>query len=443
MNSVRYWVNWAGNVSSQPSSYHEPTTEDEIVSLVKSIANVGERIKVVGSGHSCSRIAASNGVHLVSLVKYNKVLEIKSEACTVTVQAGISLKQINNFIEHHGLVLSNIGTISEQTIAGAISTGTHGTGINFGGISQQITALTMVCANGEVISLSKEQEPEFFAAALVSLGCLGIISTVTISCESAFNLRWLGSPATLDYALEHLEELNQSEHFAFWWFPHTNYVYLMSSNRTAQPIDPPKNAIVIWFKDVILGNYLHEVALWLSVHVPGIVPTINQCFRYLFFSSQRERIALSYQIFNLTILIRQYVMEYAIPIENTATAIRKLRDLIDEAKFKVHFPIEVRFSAKDDAWLSLSYGRETCFIGVIIYRPFGQEIPYENYFQQVDALMISLEGRPHWGKIHYQSTNHFRKLYPKWDEFLTIRNSLDPKYMFINDYLERIFFDEA
>ena len=179
------WSNWAGNVQCQPTDYHEPTTEKELVALVKQVAAKGERIKVVGAGHSFSRVAACDGAHLVSLQRYQQVLAVNREARTVTVQAGIWLKDLNKFLATKGLALSNMGIIAEQSLAGAISTATHGTSTRFGSLAQQVVALSLVTASGEVISASKEQNPELFAAAQVSLGSLGIpphfVSCVTSS----------------------------------------------------------------------------------------------------------------------------------------------------------------------------------------------------------------------------------------------------------------------
>ena len=433
------WTNWAGNVECQPSHYHEPTTEEALVALVKQVASKGERIKVVGAGHSCSKIAASDGVHLVSLQRYQQVLEVNHDARTVTVQAGIWLKELNDFLATEGLALSNMGVIAEQSIAGAISTATHGTGIRFGSLAQQVVALSLVTASGEVISASKEQNPDAFAAAQVSLGSLGILSTVTLLCEPAFNLHAIQDVSDLDSTLEKLDSLLEAEHFGFWWIPHTDYVRLWSAKRTNQRASDSQNKAWAWFNDILLGSYLHESALWLSSFVPSLVPTVNRVFRALLFNRQQEQIGRSDHVFTLTILMRQVIMEYGIPIEHTASALRELRDLIKRHNFKVHLPVDVRFTNAEDAWLSPAWGRKTCYIGILMYRPFGRDVPYEACFREIDALMSKFEGRPHWGKLHYRTASDLQQAYPHWDDFQKIRQELDPAGVFMNDYLERVF----
>lgn len=439
MHGVQHWTNWAGNVRCLPSQADEPATEGEIVALVRRAANTGGRVKVVGAGHSCSPIAAPDQAHLVSLRRYHRVLAVDRQARTVTVQAGIRLADLNTFLAAHGLALSNLGAIAEQSVAGAISTGTHGTGVRFGGLAEQVIGLTLVTAEGEVLALSAQREPDIFAAAKVGLGCLGVISTATLACEPRFNLQLLERPASLAGTLRGLDHLLQAEHFGFWWVPHTGRVYQRAANRTTRAAAGQAPAPLAWVRDVLLGSYAHAGALWATRSRPGVVPHINRTFRHLLFGRVREQIGRSDRIFTSTIRVRQEVMEYALPLGQAGTALRQLSSLTDERGFHAHLPVDVRFSAADTAWLSPAYGRPTCYIGIIAYRPFGRDLPHEAYFRAVDELLSSLGGRPHWGKRHYRSGADLRGKYPRWDAFQAVRAHLDPNGMFLNAHLEHLF----
>lgn len=435
------WHNWAGNIQSQPQEIIVVESEAQLVSIVKQAANEGRRVKVVGSGHSCSAIAGSDGALLVSLDKLDSLVAVDHQTGHVTVQAGIRLGALNRLLDEHGLAMPNLGTIDVQSIAGAISTATHGTGLRYGTLSSFVVRLRLVLASGEVVETSADNHPALFQAARTGLGCIGIITEVTLACVPKFNIQMWQSAASFDEALDRLDDYLENERFGLWWYPHTDKVRLWTSNSTQQPADP----VSFWtraktrFKDVVLLNRGHEAAMWAGSWKPSLVPKINRFFQKRFYSKPFSRVVKSTDGFKLTILVKQHVMEYALPIEKTAEALRKLKQLIDDHGFKVHHPVEVRFTAADEAWLSPTHGRPSCYIGIIMYRPFGRVVPYEDYFKQVDKLFFEMGGRPHWGKIHYRSADDFASLYPHWHDFLAIRQEVDPQGLFLNRYLEQAF----
>ena len=432
------WNNWAGTVRCQYRALHRPDSEDGILSIVNSLPP-GERLKVVGAGHSCSSIADSSDGHLLSLKAYNRVLGLDRDKLEITVQAGITLREIAAYLSEHGLALPNLGSISDQTVAGAISTGTHGTGTKWGTLPQQVTRLTIITAAGAVLAASMNEHPDLFAAARVGLGSLGVLSTLTISCVPACNLRAGSGQVDWRTALQSYNTWNEADHASFWWIPHTDTVRTWTAERTQDLPTPARSRWRAWYDDHLWGNHLHECALLGTKVVPFLIPGVNRFFQRRLFNRRTERVDRSDRVFNFPIRIKQWVMEYAIDMEKTRKVLERLRELIEREGFRVHMPVEVRFSQPDDAWLGMAYGRPTCYIGVIMYRPFNRTVPFESYFRAVDALMADAGGRPHWAKVHYRGPDDFRQMYPRWDDFLALRKELDPAGVFLNRYLESIF----
>jgi L-gulonolactone oxidase len=377
---------------------------------------------------------------LITLDRYARVLHIDPEQRQVTVQAGIRLYALVEALAQHGLALSNMGSIAAQSVAGALSTGTHGTGLKFGAYDHYVTAMRLITARGDVLELTAQTTPNELAAAKVSLGSLGIISTVTLQCEPLFNLRAHEAPADFAATLANYQTpLARAEHFRFWWFPHTQRAQAWEANRTTLPADAPKSRWRTWYDDVLIGNRLSEVATGLTSLQPDWIPAMNRTLEHYLFEKTKTYTNRYDRVLTFLILVKQYVMEYAIPVEHTRTALTQLQTLIAREKFKVHLPVEVRFAPASDAWLSMAHGRTSCYVGVIMYRPFDKTVPYEPYFRAVDELMTSFAGRPHWAKMFYRTSADFQRLYPRWSDFQKFRADWDPHGMFMNAALERIF----
>eukprot|EP00898_Chlorokybus_atmophyticus_P003301 jgi/Chlat1/3972/Chrsp26S04222 len=439
------WKNWAGNASCTPRYYHEPQSKEEVIDILKRAAEAGEKVVVVGDGHSNNDIACTSD-HMLSLDRCDRVITVDDKALTVTVQGGVRLKQLNEFLPLHGMAMANLGSISEQSIAGAISTAVHGTGMRYGTLSTRVLELELITATGQVLSCSRQQNERVFMAALCGLGALGVISSLKIQCEKAFKLRSVEIPSTLTDTLEHLDKYtSDAEHFRFWYFPHTERTVVWRAERTTEPNTPEDTSKLGWFKNTVIGYHLLELLYYLAGYAPSAVPIINRFYRKLLFNEEKVKIGRSDLVFNFDCLFRQHVNEWAIPQENCGKALMGLKKLIEENQFKVHYPVEVRFVAADDVWLSPCYGRETCYIGVIMYRPFGADVPsaeyVKKYFDKYEALMLSLDGRPHWAKPHSLRKPDFQKSYPKFDDFLEVRSELDPHHLFSNKYLQRVLDD--
>jgi L-gulonolactone oxidase len=431
------WTNWGGTYSCSPARIESPTTEEEIVNIVGGATQRGEHVKVIGSGHSFTDVGCTDGC-LVRLDKYNRVLEIDREASTITAQAGITILQLSDALAHFGLAMENMGDVGYQTISGAIATATHGTGARFRNISSQVVAMSVVLANGDVVRCSPAEDPELFKAAQVSLGSLGAISTVTLRCVPAYNIRSVQEPRRIDGLLEEFDELcATNDHFEFFWFPHTEWAQAITNTRTldASPEHQRRAGLGAYVNDILLENHvfgmLQRAAQVRREWIPGLAAITAKTM------SRKEVADRSDRIFANTRLVRFAEMEYAVPRPQLIPAVREIRAMIERKRLLVSFPVEVRAVAPDDIPLSPAYGRDTGYIAVHVYHKFE----HEPYFREVEAIMNAHDGRPHWGKLHFQTAATLRPRYPLWDRFMAVRDRLDPNRVFGNAYLERVLGD--
>eukprot|EP00871_Galdieria_phlegrea_P004893 jgi/Galph1/5404/GphlegSOOS_G4018.1 len=429
--------NWAQIDSCHPKQYFEPENIQDIRAILELCRSKQWKIRVIGR-HSPNNIAMTNDC-IISLRKMNTIERIDQEKRIVVAQGGTTIKQLNQELAKNQLGLSSLGSISEQTIAGAISTGTHGTGINFSILSTSVLQIELLTPSGELVECSQEEKPTIFKAVVCGLGCLGVITKVTIQCEKAFRLYAIQQPMPFDKVLDNLEDwVGNAEHWRFWWFPYTDKCVVWSANRTNRENTSKPFFVSAWFKERLLGYHSLEAMLYLSTFVPSLIPFINRLYFRMLFDETKEKVDRSDLVFNFDCLFRQHVDEWAIPRRHTVEALKRLRNLIETSGLYVHFPIEVRFTASDDIWLSPSYGRESCWIGIIIYRPYSKDVPYQHYFEQFEQIMRSLDGRPHWAKPHGCNASELSKMYPRFADFQQVREELDPEHLFSNSYIDRI-----
>ncbi|CAL1541329.1 unnamed protein product [Lymnaea stagnalis] len=434
--SGKKFTNWATTYSCTPELYFEPETEDEIRKILAYAQEKDKKVKVVGFGHSPSDIACTTDF-MISLCRYNNVIKVDKEKLQVTVQGGCLLKELNDHVlPANDMALSVQGAVCDLTAAGVISTGTHGTGAQFGIISSYVVNLELMKASGEVITINEEVNSELLPAAALSLGSLGVIISVTLQCEKAFRLHCKQVTNTLQNVIENLDVyVTSSDHFKFFWYPHTESVVCFNTNRTKE--EPKVKSSWIW--DMGVGYYLLQILLWFSTFFPSLVPSINRLYFKLFCSSSVERIDRSDKIFNFNCLFKQYVMEWSIPRNKVGVVLWELKEWIEKNRFPAHFPVEVRFVKGDNIYLSPCYDQDSCYINIIMYRPFNTLVSHETYWNEYQSIVAKHGGRPHWAKDHNFTGTEFIKLYPKWNEFCAIREKMDPNGMFLNANLERVF----
>jgi FAD-linked oxidoreductase len=408
-----------------------PASVEELAETVRSAAREGLRVKTVGSGHSFTSIAATDGV-LVRPDLLTGIRRIDRRAMTVTVESGTPLKRLNVALAREGLSLTNMGDIMEQTVAGATSTGTHGTGRDSASIAAQIRELELVTADGRVLTCSVKENPEIFAAARVGLGALGVVSALTFAVEPVFLLTAREEPMTFDRVTSDFEALHaENEHFEFYWFPHTGNCNTKRNNRSAGPAAPP-GRVSAFVEDELLSNGLFQVVNSLGRAVPATVPAIARVASRAL--SARTYTDIPYKVFTSPRRVRFVEMEYALPREAAVGALRELKAMVDRSPLRVSFPVEVRTAPADDIALSTASGRDTAYIAVHMYKG----TPYQSYFTAAERIMTAHGGRPHWGKLHTRDAAYFAEVYPRFGEFTALRDRLDPDRVFGNDYLRRV-----
>ncbi|MGW0905414.1 D-arabinono-1,4-lactone oxidase [Streptomyces sp. NPDC002853] len=428
------WRNWAGNVTARPAREVTPASVDELSAALRAAREDGLRAKPVGTGHSFTATAATDGL-LIRPELLTGIRKIDREAGTVTVEAGTPLKRLNAALAREGLSLTNMGDIMEQTVSGATSTGTHGTGRDSASISAQIKALELVTADGTVLICSEKENAEVFAAARIGLGALGVISAITFAVEPVFFLTAREEPMTFDRVTGEFDALNaENEHFEFYWFPHTGNCTTKRNNRSLGPAAPP-GKVSAFVEDEILSNGLFQVVNTIGRAVPATIPGIAKISSKAL--SARTYTDIPYKVFTSPRRVRFVEMEYAVPRAALVETLRELKTMVERSNLRISFPVEVRTAPADDIALSTASGRESAYIAVHMYRG----TPYQAYFTAAERIFTAHEGRPHWGKIHTRGADYFAQAYPRFAEFTALRDRLDPERMFGNDYLRRVLGD--
>lgn len=327
-----------------------------------------------------------------------------------------------------------MGDIMEQTVAGATSTGTHGTGRDSASISAQIRALELVTADGTVLKCSQTENPEIFAVARIGLGALGVITAITFAVEPVFLLTAREEPMAFDKVTADFDQLvTENEHFEFYWFPHTGNCNTKRNNRSATAAPPGK--VSGWIEDELLSNGIFQVACSLGRAVPATIPSIAKLSSRAL--SARTYTDIPYKVFTSPRRVRFVEMEYALPREAAVEALREVKAMVDRSPLRVSFPVEVRTAPDDDIALSTASGRDSAYIAVHLYRG----TPYQAYFTAVERIMTAHGGRPHWGKVNTRDAEYLAGVYPRFGEFTAVRDRLDPDRLFANDYLRRVLGD--
>lgn len=427
------WRNWARTEKSRPVLEVAPRTIDQVVLAVQRARETGHTVKPIGASHSFTAIGATDGVRL-NMEALRGLVDVDLERGRVTLWAGTHLWELPSILDPLGLALENMGDIDRQTITGATSTGTHGTGIGIGGLSTRIVGATLVTGTGEIIDIDEDQNAELLPAVALGLGALGVLLTVTIQCVPRFLLRAVEAPAPFEAVLENYEQLNRdADHFEFYWFPHTESTRTKTNTRL--PLDAgarPLGKVSRFVDEEVVNNAMLGAVVGFERLVPVTTPSINRAIEAI--SSSRDYTDISHRVFVTNRRVRFREMEYALPFEAVPTALRELREMIDRKGYRISFPVEVRAAAADQLLLSTAHGRESGYVAVHRY----WRDPDHEYFREAEAVLKAHDGRPHWGKMHTRDAESLRVTYPKFDDFLAVRNRLDPDRVFANPYLERV-----
>lgn len=425
------WTNWAGLATATPTLELRPHDADEVIDAVATARDRRLTVKMTGTGHSFSDIAVTDGV-LLHPGSLRGILAVDRDAMTVTVQAGTPLSELNAALARLDLSLHNMGDIEDQTIAGAISTGTHGTGGCRASLGSQVSGLEMVIGEGVLLRADATQNADVLDVARVGLGALGVLTTITLDVEPLFTLHAHEMPLGWDEGMASFDQLVlENHHFEMYWFPHTDRLLTKANNRTID--DPePLSRLRGWFDDEFLANRVFGLANRIGNARPALVPGINALASRAL--SERSYSDVPHKVFTSrrTVVFRE--MEYAVPRDAGLQALRDVRRLVDRSHWRIGFPVEVRACPSDDIPMSAAQGRDSVYLAFHT----NAQSDHTEYFGAVEDVMADYDGRPHWGKLHTRTAEELAPLFPRWQEFQAMRRRLDPDHLFNNSYLDRV-----
>jgi len=426
------WQNWAGTVTARPVRRAAPGSAEEVAVEVTRAAADGLTVRMTGSGHSFTPVAATDGV-LLGPARLTAIRSVDAAAGLVTAEAGCPLHVLNAELLARGLSLANMGDIQVQTVAGAVQTGTHGTGRDVGGMAAQVAGLELVLADGSIVTCAADDaDPRLFEAARVGLGALGVLTAVTFRVVPAFLLRAQEEPMSWSEVLSRLDELTTAnEHFEFYWFPHSEGCLTKRNNRSPGPARPLPGWRYL-LDDQFLSNTVFGATCQVGRFAPAAIPAINAAAARAL--GARTYTDAAHRVFTSPRRVRFKEQEYAVPRAALAEELGEVRDLFRRRDWRISFPIEVRVTPADDVWLSTAHGRDSGYIAIHVLR----SAPHEEYFADVEALMTAAGGRPHWGKMHTQAADYLAGVYPRFSEFVALRDAVDPERRFGNPYLAHV-----
>jgi L-gulono-1,4-lactone dehydrogenase len=419
------WSNWARQQRCRPRTIEVPGDETALADALRRAAGAGLTVRPVGSGHSFTALCVTDDVQ-VDLSRLDRVLDVDADG-VARAQAGITLHALSAELHRRGRALENMGDVDTQTLAGALATGTHGTGVRFANLSARMVGGRLVTADGSVRDVGSE--PDLLLAARVSLGALGVLSEIHLQTVPAFRLHKVEEVRPLDELLADLDDLVAGhDHVELYALPWSTRALLLRSRRTEQPADPPPRWLT-WLTDELVNNTGLDLLQRTGRRFPRANPVLGRLTGVL--ATGSERLDDSHRVFASSRRVRFTESEWALPRAVLPDAVRGVLALIERGRLPVTFPIEVRVAAADDALLSTAHGRETGYVAVHQY--VGAE--WSAYFHGVEELMLGLDGRPHWGKRHEAGADVLAPRYPGWQRFQDVRDRLDPQGVFTNAHL--------
>jgi FAD-linked oxidoreductase len=434
------WRNWSGLESAEPREVRSPASAEDVVAAVGSARDARSTVKMIGSGHSFTGIATP-GDTMLRPDRLSGIVSVDREAMTVTAYAGTQLKVLNAALERHGLSLHNMGDIAEQTLAGAVSTGTHGTGGVAAGLAAQLAGFQMVTGTGEVLDVSASENAEVFELGRVGLGALGILTTVTFAVEPVFLLEAHEQPMSWDQALGSFDEMvEESHHCDMYWFPHTDRMLTKRNSRLDADASEahPVGRVRGWVDDELLSNTVFGALTAVANRAPGLIPRMNQVAARAL--SERTYSDVAHRVFTSPRRVVFREMEYAVPRAAGLDALRESRRAVDASDWRISFPVEIRVAPADDVAMSTAYDRDTFYLAFHTHHRSDWHT-HAAYLAAMEAIMRDHDGRPHWGKLHTRTASDLDPAYPRFGEFVALRDRLDPDRVFTNDYLRRVLGD--
>jgi L-gulonolactone oxidase len=423
------WRNWAGDQRCLPSVFEEPDAPAGVARVIERAVARDQIVRVVGGAHSANDGPMTDDA-VVSLKRMGRLIDLDKSRGEVRVEAGIELNRLNDLLWEEGFALPNLGDIGDQSVGGALSTATHGTGIRLPHISAGLREAVLVLADGSTLRVSERIDAEMMRAIRVNVGALGILTEAVLAVVPAFTLAGRDSPMPTDRLLADLDHLlRENDHFQFYKFPYSKIALARVANRVEGPPQPPSR-VRATVEDAFQRSFGPICRIGRAR--PWLIPQINRVVARS--AGTPRRIDRSYRLLNRPQPVPFTEMEYAIPRDAVKQAIPAIDEVTERHRFAAPFPLQVRFAAADNAMLSPTTGRETCYVAVHMY----QGMPWRPYFEATEEILGALGGRPHWGKRHALSAAQLGPLYPEWASFADLRAHLDPEGRFVNRYVSRV-----
>jgi FAD-linked oxidoreductase len=422
------WSNWSGGVRCEPRKVVAPKDE---VDLAAAIRQAEGPVRAPGSGHSFTPVHASDGM-LLDLAAFDGLKSIDESRQTATLAAATPLWRAGPLLNARGFGLKNMGDIDRQTLAGAVNTGTHGTGRTLKNFSAEVAGFRLVLASGEVIDCSASENADIFAAGRTSLGTFGVMTEIAMNVRPKYKLVERNFLLPIKELFKQLDKLvADNRHFEFFWFPYADVAICKSLNETDEPAPEPRTAEQMYERgergtsDQRAFGTINEFL----PYTPFLLKPAHRLFSRLMPGAAKVR--WSHEIFPSPRTTRFNEMEYALPYGKGPQALMAVVETIRKNRINTGFPIEYRSVAADDVWMSPFYGRDSATIAVHQYH----RVDTRKLFDACEAVFRSHDGRPHWGKRHSRTAAELAKLYPKFEAFRTLRRRLDPTGKFLNPYL--------
>jgi len=429
--SATTWRNWAGDQVCAPLERLRPGSREELAEVIGAAAAAGRTVSVAGSGHSFTEAAMTDGT-MIDAGAFSGVIDADPSSGLVKVGGGTVLADLNEELHRLGLAMENLGDIDRQTLAGAIATGTHGTGAKLRNISSQVEAMELVLGDGSLRELSAAGDAALLRAARVGIGALGAVTAVTLRCVPAFTLHRIDTPSPREEVFDAFNQrADENDHFELFTFPYADSALVLERNHTDGP-PRPRGKAAAFLNDVVLENWALEAISAAGKLFPRGIPSFSRLAAGL--ASGSKSTDRSDRIFANERRVRFTEMEYGVPRENGPEAARRVIEWVRSNRYPVFFPIEMRVTAADDALLSPSHERDTAYIAVHQYRG----MKWRPYFEAVESIMDEYGGRPHWGKRHFRTAATLPERYPRWADFQAARDELDPNRVFTNEYARRV-----
>jgi len=433
------WSNWSGLEHASPSRAVTPGSAEEVLAAVEAARTAGTTLKPTGTGHSFTAIASpGHGVQMLP-AGMTGIVSVDRDALTVTAYAGTRLKALNADLERLGLSLHNMGDIAEQTLAGAVSTGTHGTGGQGighrpAGLAAQLAGFTLVTGTGEVLACSDSENADVFDLGRVGLGALGVLVSVTFRVEPLFALEAVEQPMSwAEFHGSFDSMVAGADHVDAYWFPHTDRLLAKRNTRLASlESTSPLSRAKAWFDDDFLQNTAFGALTAAANLAPGVIPRMNRMNAFLL--SARTYSDVAHRVFTTQRRVVFREMEYAVPRADGLAVLRECRRALDASDLRISFPVEIRVAPADDVPLSTAFERDSFYLAFHTHRA----AEHRAYFALVEPILRAAGGRPHWGKVHTQDAAALAASYRRFGDFVALRDRLDPDRVFANDYLRRV-----